>query len=289
MFHKKNSQHVSRINGLWLTISFLVNTIDTKWTPSYMIIFGSKGFFYVYFNNPKDHRKTMQEGPWFGGRHGIFLKPKYTKFNLASIIISSAPVWVILQYLPLSLWENGTSHKINNTLGNFIDLIQVKTRKEFSLIPKLMLRWTLLASRTAKEKKIKGIKRYIKSRFCTTHARSSLPRVHRMSQSTMILWGLVVMNSCILLHIMYFMKQKHFGPTIFSRPISSAGYSSNATRHQQPSIEDHILREVYQIQGHVAKPTSEYSQGLNDHSRLYICVYESFITLGHFSHFNKLK
>jgi len=46
-----------------------------------MIVIYSRGVFVIPSKNIEDHKKVMEEGPWFKGRFGLFFKPWVLDFN----------------------------------------------------------------------------------------------------------------------------------------------------------------------------------------------------------------
>ena len=111
---------ICRFNVLWPRSKELYDWIHANWTHHCKVIFCSKGYFIVQFDNIKHYEKAIEEGPWFMGTAGLFLTPWFPDFDPATAVITKTPVWIRLPNLPVHLWHVRVYKAIGNTLGSFL-------------------------------------------------------------------------------------------------------------------------------------------------------------------------
>jgi len=111
---------ICKFNGLWPRTKDLYAWIHDNWTHHCKVCFCSKGYFVVLFDNPKHYEHALEEGPWFMGTTGLFLTPWFLDFDLASVVITKALVWIRLPNFPAHLWHLAVYRSIGNTLGRFL-------------------------------------------------------------------------------------------------------------------------------------------------------------------------
>ena len=107
-------------NGLWPRSQNLYAWIHANCTHHCKILFCSKGYFIVLFDNIKHYEKALEEGPWFMGTAGLFLTPWFPYFDPATAVITETPVWIRLPNLPAHLWSTRVFRAIGDTLGSLI-------------------------------------------------------------------------------------------------------------------------------------------------------------------------
>lgn len=111
---------ICRFNGFWPKPEGLIQWIYSIWTENCDIHLCSKGFFIVKFDTIKDKEFALNEGPWFWGNAGLFVKSWSPDFDPNSMVVTKMPVWVKLFNLPIHFWHYKVLEGIGNTLGTFI-------------------------------------------------------------------------------------------------------------------------------------------------------------------------
>lgn len=111
---------ICRFNGFWPKPEALRQWIYSIWTENCDIHLCSKGFFIVKFETIKDKEYALNEGPWFWGNAGLFVKSWFPDFDPNSMVVTKMPVWVKLFNLPIHFWHYKVLEGIGNTLGSFL-------------------------------------------------------------------------------------------------------------------------------------------------------------------------
>lgn len=111
---------ICRFNGFWPKPEALRQWIYSIWTENCDIHLCSKGFFIVKFDTIKDKDYALNEGPWFWGNAGLFVRSWFPDFDPNSMVVTKMPVWVKLFNLPIHFWHYKVLEGIGNTLGSFL-------------------------------------------------------------------------------------------------------------------------------------------------------------------------
>ena len=115
----------------------------------------AKGFFIVYFKAPTNHKKVIENGPWFWGRDGCFITPWTANFDPVHALVTITLVWVRLLNLPIHFWSIEALNEIGNALGKFVAVdddclqkgmatyvhIYIKVDLSEGLLKKITLNW----------------------------------------------------------------------------------------------------------------------------------------------------
>lgn len=111
---------ICRFNGFWPKSYDLHEWVYTNWTKNCQILLCSKGFFVVQFETQEEYQKTIEQGPWFWVRAGLFITPWFLDFDANSMVVTKMSVWVRLPNLPLPFWHHLVLEDIGNLLGKHI-------------------------------------------------------------------------------------------------------------------------------------------------------------------------
>lgn len=111
---------ICRFNGFWPRSYDIHKWIHSFWTTNCEILLCSKGFLVVQFDLKEDYQKTIEQGPWFWGRAGLFLTPWFPEFDANTMVVTKMPIWVRLPNLPIPFWHKPMLEDIGNLLGKFI-------------------------------------------------------------------------------------------------------------------------------------------------------------------------
>lgn len=52
-----------------------------------------KVFFVVQFDTKKHFNYVINEGPWFSGRTGLFVTPRFPSFDANSMVVTKILIW----------------------------------------------------------------------------------------------------------------------------------------------------------------------------------------------------
>lgn len=88
----------------------------------------------------EDLNFTLEEGPWFLGNSGLYVRKWSENFNPKIEIISKVPVWVQMYGLPQHLWNLNVVKLIGNTLGEFMKIDWNFERKEQAMIARIYVK-----------------------------------------------------------------------------------------------------------------------------------------------------
>eukprot|EP00253_Pinus_taeda_P025024 PITA_25024 len=88
------------------------------------MVLGLKGFFTAIFNFLEDRNRVLDGRPYFFNAAGLFLKGWVERFNLDTVDLSWAPVWIRLYSLPAEYWDEESLKVIGNTQGEFVKITE---------------------------------------------------------------------------------------------------------------------------------------------------------------------
>ena len=116
---------VGQFTGLWPSPKTTESWVARNWAPlikdrvtSYFL---GKGFFLFEFSDKDDKDLIFQNGPYFMGPQGLYLKKWTLDFDPTVDVPTTVPVWVRLPNLPVHCWNGESLKHIGNTLGKYID------------------------------------------------------------------------------------------------------------------------------------------------------------------------
>lgn len=88
--------------------------------------FSNKSFFAFLFEKKEDRDLIFRSGPYFMGARGMYLNKWTPDFSPENDILSAVPIWVRLSLLPLHCWNDETLRNIGNSLGKYIDRVELR-------------------------------------------------------------------------------------------------------------------------------------------------------------------
>ena len=93
---------------------------------------GSKGFFTIIFFNQEDKDRVLERGPYFYFSASLYLEPWKERFNLETEDMMVAHVWIRMFSLPCEYWDLETLQDIDNTLGEFVRVIEHTKHQKYT-------------------------------------------------------------------------------------------------------------------------------------------------------------
>jgi hypothetical protein len=104
--------------------------LEKDWKPliksSLNHFFCSRGFFTFLFEFKEHKDLIFCNGPYFVGARGVYLNKWTPDFNQENNVPSAVVMWVHMPHLPLHCWSNDTLRNIGNSIGQYIDKVELK-------------------------------------------------------------------------------------------------------------------------------------------------------------------
>lgn len=105
----------------------ILRGIQLKWEEialTYLFL-REKGFFTVIFKDLEDRRNNLENGPYFKNSVGLFMRHWEPWYNLVKEQFLVALICIGLYILPKYFWEMDILESIGNSIGNFVQLLEI--------------------------------------------------------------------------------------------------------------------------------------------------------------------
>lgn len=98
-------------------------------------------FFLVITKNSKDKQWILNNGPFFMGGRGLYIRDWKLNFNPIKSPQEEVPIWLRIYNLSREYWNEETFQMIGNKLGFYIKSNEAIEKKYFSTYARICIGW----------------------------------------------------------------------------------------------------------------------------------------------------
>ena len=113
---------IVKLVGKIVGLNYMQSKLAQLWRPEGRMdcIDLSYGFFLVRFFFKEDLERVIKRVPWFIGDHFLSLRPWEPFFKLSTANVSLIVVWIVLNELPIELYETEVLREIGEAIGKVL-------------------------------------------------------------------------------------------------------------------------------------------------------------------------
>ncbi|XP_057852253.1 uncharacterized protein LOC131062575 [Cryptomeria japonica] len=101
----------------------------------------TNGFFLVIAKNNENKNWVFDNGPFFMGGKGLFIKDWKPNFNQLKAHLEEVPIWLRLYNLSREYWNEETFMNIDNKMGFYIKSDEAIEAKDFNMYVRICIGW----------------------------------------------------------------------------------------------------------------------------------------------------
>ena len=113
---------IVKLVGKTVGLNYMQSKLAQLWKPEGRMdcIDLSYGFFLVRFFSKEDLERVIKRGLWFIGGHFLSLRPWEPFFKPSTANVSLIAVWIMLNELPIELYETEVLREIGESIGKVL-------------------------------------------------------------------------------------------------------------------------------------------------------------------------